>query len=77
MADDQLEAIVAEVLSVEHAVTDATGADTEHAWDSLAQLEILISVEQEFGVQFSAEEMATATSVGKIRQLIASRTSVR
>lgn len=75
MADDRLEAIVAEVLSVENPITDETGAETEPAWDSLAQLEILISVEEEFGIKFTAEEMANATSVGLIRQLIDGRTS--
>ena len=74
MPDDRLETLVGEILSIEHPVTDNTGAGSEPAWDSMAQLEILISVEEVFGVKFSADEMANATSVGMIRQLIGDRT---
>lgn len=73
MAEDRLVAIVTEVLNVEHTVTDETGADTEEAWDSMAQLEIMISVEEEFGLSFSADEMAEATSVGRIRAMVGER----
>jgi acyl carrier protein len=75
MSGDRLEALVAEILDIEHAVTDDTGSETESTWDSLAQLEILITVEEVFGVKFSAEEIANARSVGYIRQLIGERRS--
>ena len=71
---DRLEELVTEILDAERSVSDATGADTEPNWDSLAQLEILITVEEAFDVKFSAEEIAGANSVGRIRQLLAERT---
>ena len=73
MGADRLTALVTQILSVEHPVTDSTGPDTEPAWDSMAQLEILLSVEETFGVKFSADEIADVRSVGQIRQLIGER----
>jgi acyl carrier protein len=75
MTPDRLQALVAEILDIERVVTDDTGPETEPTWDSLAQLEILITVEEAFGVKFTAEEIADARSVGYIRQLIGERGS--
>jgi acyl carrier protein len=72
---DRLAELVAEILDAEQPISDSTGADTEPNWDSLAQLEILITVEEIFGVKFSAEEIAGANSVARIRELLAERAS--
>lgn len=39
------------------------------AWDSLKHMEIIFAVEDELGIEFSEEEMATANSVTKLVEL--------
>lgn len=43
------------------------------AWDSVAHLNIVMSVEQEFGVRFSGEETLELTSVPAFRQALQAR----
>ena len=40
-----------------------TSPDTIEAWDSLKHLDIVLALEQEFGVQFSPEEIEQLLSV--------------
>ena len=47
-------------------VTEELSQDTCEDWDSLGQITLLVSVENEFGLKFSAEEMAEMKSVAKI-----------
>lgn len=37
-----------------------------HAWDSLRHIEIMFALEDEFGIEFSEEELASLESVAKI-----------
>lgn len=50
------------------------GAETNDAWDSLAHINLILAVEQEFGVVLSPEEAGKAMSFGAMRALIESRT---
>ncbi|MEI6351654.1 MAG: acyl carrier protein [Verrucomicrobiota bacterium] len=43
------------------------------AWDSIAHLNVVMTVEQEFGVQFQAEEFMSLNSLPAIEQALASR----
>lgn len=65
-------------------VSDATGVPLPEVgddasmsqlatWDSAAHLNIVMSVEQEFGVVFSAEETLESTSVPALRQMLEAR----
>lgn len=51
------------------------GASMENiaGWDSIAHLNLLMSLEQEFGVQFSAVEMIALNSLPAIEQALAAR----
>ena len=49
------------------------GAETDGAWDSLAHINLILAVEQEFGVVLSPEEAGKATSFQTMRTLIESR----
>lgn len=48
-------------------------ADAEGGWDSLAHINLILAVEQEFGVVLSPEEAGKATSFRAMRALIESR----
>lgn len=44
-------------------------------WDSVAHLDLVSSIEQAFGVRFSAEEIVELTSLEQLRARILSRTT--
>ena len=46
-------------------VEETTPAEIDQ-WDSLGQVNLLAAIEHEFGVRFTADEMASIDSVGKI-----------
>jgi acyl carrier protein len=59
--------LVAEVLGLAEAdVTNATSSETVADWDSLAVMNLLMSVEGEFAVAVSPEDVANFTSVESI-----------
>ena len=48
-------------------------AETDDAWDSLAHINLILAVEQEFGVVLSPEEAGKANSFQAMRALIESK----
>ncbi len=65
--DSRVRRLVAEVLGLpESDVTDKTSSETVSEWDSLAIMNIYMSVEAEFGVEISPEDAASFTSVPNI-----------
>lgn len=52
-------------------------ADTRAAdlpgWDSLAHINAMFGVEQEFGVQFLGDEFARVATIGELEQLLAQK----
>ena len=49
------------------AISDETSGATVATWDSVAHLNLVMAIEEEFGVAFSPEEMLEMTNVGLIR----------
>jgi acyl carrier protein len=71
---DRVCAIVARVLQVPPAtVTAASSPDTLQSWDSLHHLQIVLALEEEFGIEFSVEEIAALQSVEAIVEIIRER----
>jgi acyl carrier protein len=64
---DRVRHIVAEVseVEVERITLKSSPANLEE-WDSLAQVNIVLSLEQEFGHQFSPDQIDSMVSVEKI-----------
>jgi acyl carrier protein len=44
-------------------------------WDSLSHVRLIVSVQQKFGVSFSAAQASNLRNVGELVELILSRTS--
>jgi acyl carrier protein len=63
--------IVAEVseVEVERVTLKSSPANLEE-WDSLAQVNIVLSLEQEFGHQFSPDQIDSMVSVEKILEVL-------
>jgi acyl carrier protein len=72
--EERTRQLVAEVFGLPlESVTRATSHETVEEWDSLSVLNILMSVEAEFGVAISPEEAANFVSVDKILATLESK----
>lgn len=72
-----IEEKVKEILEVllEHKIVDTNiSQETEELWDSLKHLEILVTIEEEFGIKFAEEDIPKLNSINaiidKIRELL-------
>jgi len=66
--------ILADTLGLDPAEIPADASMEQlSAWDSIAHLNVVMTVEQEFGVQFQAEEFMSLNSLPAIEQALASR----
>ena len=66
-----LEDVVAAVLKRSRdEINDETSPKTVPSWDSLRHIELVMTVEQAFGVIFPPAEVMTMTSLGAIRQVL-------
>lgn len=64
---DRIRQIVADIAQNDVAsVTTDSNSQNLNGWDSVAQINIIVAIEEEFGVAFSAEEMHALNSVKKI-----------
>jgi acyl carrier protein len=64
---DRVRQAVADVFGVDAGgVTAESSPQSIEAWDSMGHLNLVLALEQSFGVQFSPEEIAGMTSVSLI-----------
>jgi acyl carrier protein len=54
-------------------ITPASSPDSIEAWDSLHHLDLVLALEQEFGTQFTPEEIEQLLSVELIAALLAEK----
>jgi acyl carrier protein len=70
----EIQAVVAELLSISLgrpvAQTESVTRDSDLKWDSLKHVQLILLVEEQFGVQFSEEEMGALRSSDEIVQAI-------
>jgi acyl carrier protein len=60
----RMQSIVADIFAIpEERITIDSSPDTIETWDSLQHLNLVLAVEQDFGVQFGPEEMEKLTTV--------------
>lgn len=75
--DEEVEGLVAEVLRIPAAtITDDLAMKNLDVWDSLKHMELVISLEQSFGLQLSFDEIVRMQSVGEIKRVLRERSSV-
>jgi len=72
--NDKLYHIVSQVFGVPiEEVNDDSSPDTIASWDSLSHINLVLSLEEEFGVSLSPEDVMEMLSVGLIRTILAER----
>lgn len=72
--DERVRVVLADVLQVTPAmITDHLAMQDVDAWDSLKHMELIVSLENTFGLQLSFDEIVNMKSVGDIKRVIAAR----
>ena len=57
--------IIAEITKIEQTEL-LENMDTAKLWDSMKQIEVILALEEEYGIQFEQNELAELTTTGKI-----------
>ena len=66
--DRRFRAVFEAVLAVDaNAISDADSPKTIPQWDSVTHLQLMLALEEEFGLQFTPEDMMRLLTVGLIR----------
>jgi acyl carrier protein len=55
-------------------ITPELNAAAVSQWDSLANVQLMVQVEQRFGIRFTTAEIAELKNVGELAALIAAKT---
>jgi acyl carrier protein len=75
---ERLEALFRQVFGDDDIVlTDQTAAEDIPAWDSVAHINLMFSIEQAFGIQFLGNELAEFQNVGELKAYLRERTGTR
>ncbi len=51
---------------------DTTAADID-GWDSVAHINLMMTIEQTFGIQFIGNELAELTNIGQLKHCLAKK----
>jgi acyl carrier protein len=69
MIDERLEGIVRQLFNDDEIVlSDETTAADIPGWDSLANINLMFSIEQAFGVEFTEEELTGFETIGGLKR---------
>jgi acyl carrier protein len=68
---DRLYNLIAEVLEIRASLVtpELRREDTDH-WDSMNHLRLVTAIEQEFGAEFSMDQIETIRTVAEIEQVV-------
>lgn len=69
----KLNSVFCEVFDVDEIhITDETTADQVEGWDSFAQINLFLVIEEEFDISFSLSQIAKFKNVGEMMDMIMS-----
>jgi acyl carrier protein len=70
---DRLEQVFREVFDDERLIlADGMTSHDITGWDSVAHINLMFTIEQSFGVQFSGNQLAEFTDIGEIKRFLES-----
>lgn len=70
----RLQPIFRDILDPGLVLTEELDASKVPEWDSLNHISLVVAIESEFGVELSAQELATLRNVGDMARLLATKT---
>lgn len=69
--DDRILAVFREVLDIDDLIIhDETTAGDVPGWDSLAQVKLVIALEEEFNITFTTHDVAEMQCVGDLKKVL-------
>ena len=69
--DTELKELIASILHLPvSSIVDPLAMPEVDAWDSLQHMNLIASLEQEFGIEFTFEEIVSMQSVAVIKQVL-------
>ncbi|MDT3444422.1 MULTISPECIES: acyl carrier protein [unclassified Pseudofrankia] len=76
--DDRLQQVFREIFGDDAlVVTDDTTAADIPAWDSLAHINLMFAVENEFEIDIPDDRLGSFATVGQLRQFLETRAAAR
>jgi acyl carrier protein len=71
VSEDQLKAVIGAMLDIDPAVIDIrTSTDSVPQWDSVRHMNLIIALEESFGISIPDDEVATLTSYAIIKATV-------
>jgi acyl carrier protein len=72
--DETVGSLLAEVLQIPASgVTEDLAMKDVEAWDSLKHMELIVSLEQSFGIEFTFDDIVAMRSVAEIKRVLRER----
>ncbi len=69
--EDKIKEVMLSVFGVEISeIDDNTSSDTLEVWDSLRHMNLIVALEEEFGIEFNDEEIIEMTDYKLIKAII-------
>ena len=69
--EDKIKEILATILEIDQSdVNNETNPDTVANWDSLRHMKLVFAIEEEYGVEFTDDQIIQLTDVGTILDCI-------
>ena len=74
MMEQKLKQIMSNLFEIEEdEITDESSIDNIENWDSLKHINMIIAIEEEFGISIDEEEMVEMTSFVDIKRILRDR----
>ncbi len=74
--DTRFEAVFREIFDDETLnLRDDMSAKDIDGWDSLAQINLIVAIESEFGIRFKSNELTALANVGALKKAVSTRVS--
>lgn len=72
--EDSVKLIMADIFMIDQSeIGTRTTMETLEQWDSLAQIDLVAALEEEFGVQFEVEDFESMTDFPKVLNTLAQK----
>lgn len=72
--NERVAEIFREVVSEDLSIHDDLSAGSVEGWDSLSHVTLIYAIEDEFGIEFTQDEMVDMANIGDLKRLIESKT---
>ena len=72
--DDRIKEVMSSVLDIPSAaISDDTAQDTVGSWDSLRHMNLVVALEEEFGIEFDDQDMKDLLNYQLVKNIVESK----